>query len=313
MTARIAVLGEALIDVVVRADQVSELPGGSPANVAITLARLGHRPHLVTSFADDERGRLLRSWLAGSGVEVTARPCTRTSTARATLDADGSAGYVFDLAWEVTSDDVAAATSDAQVVHTGSIATVLQPGATAIEEALRATRGKALVSLDPNARPAITPDVAATGEQVERLVTLCDLVKVSEEDLGWYCPGAGPVEAARRWAGLGPVLVVVTLGGDGSVLVRGDEVIRVPGRRVEVADTIGAGDTYMGALLDALVTRSVSGPGARDALAALDPAELVRAAEQATAAAAITVSRPGADPPSRTELDQLLAATPDHH
>ena len=306
MSTRITVVGEALVDVVRTGDGVAEHPGGSPANVAITLARLGRRPHLVTAFGDDERGRVLRSWLAADGVDVTAHPSARTSTADVTLDAGGSAQYEFDLAWDVTADELLAAAEGADVLHTGSIATVLEPGSAAVEAALRAARGRALVSFDPNARPAITPDVEAVRSDVERFVGLADLVKVSEEDLAWYNPGTDPVDAARRWATQGPALVVVTLGGDGSVLVRGDDVTTVPGRRVEVADTIGAGDTYMGALLDALVSAGVCGPTAHAALTDLPADRLAAAAAWATAAAALTVSRPGADPPTRAELDSLL-------
>ncbi|MFP3713234.1 PfkB family carbohydrate kinase [Puerhibacterium sp. TATVAM-FAB25] len=315
----LVVIGETLIDVVPAGDGdgdggggARELPGGSPANVAVTLGRLGRGPVLVTSLADDERGAAAWDWLEASDVRVVAQPPAtgRTSTAAVRLAADGSASYDFDLTWDLAPETVARATAGARaaVVHAGSIATVLEPGADAVEEALRAARGRALVTFDPNARPAVTPDVARVLPRVERLVGLSDVVKVSEEDLAWYHPGADPVETARAWAASGPVLVVVTRGGDGSVLVRGDAVVTVPGVPVTVADTIGAGDTYMGALVDALVSLGVHGPEARSVLAVLSLAELRRAASWAASAAAITVSRPGADPPTHAELHAVAQA-----
>jgi len=308
----VVVVGEALVDVVPgpAGGEPRDLPGGSPANVAVTLGRLGRTPVLVTSLADDARGRAVRAWLEASDVRVAAdAPASgRTSAAVVRLARDGSASYEFDLAWDVTPGTLgrAAAADDLAVLHAGSIATVLAPGADVVEAAMRAARGRALVTFDPNARPAITPDVDGVRDRVERLVGLSDVVKVSEEDLGWYYPGVDPLDAARRWAEAGPVLVVVTFGGDGSVLVRGGDTVRVAGRTVVVADTIGAGDTFMGALLDALLGLGVHGSAAREVLAELTVDQLRSAAGWAAAAAAVTVSRPGADPPTRAEL---VAAT----
>lgn len=308
------IVGEALVDIVPDAagpGGTRDLPGGSPANVAITLGRLGNTPTLVTALADDERGAAVRAWLEASGVEVVAgSPASgRTSTATVVLDESGSATYVFALDWDPPAETLLAAAGNADVLHTGSIATVLPPGASTVEAALHAARGRALITFDPNARPTITPDVAMARAQVERLVALADVVKVSEEDLAWYYPGLNPVTAARRWVsvpdGAGPALVVVTLGGDGALAVRSDAVgepVRVAGVKVTVADTIGAGDTFMGALIDALITLGATGPQASDVLAGLTDTQLADAISWAARAAAITVSRPGADPPTRTEL-----------
>ncbi|WP_245993100.1 PfkB family carbohydrate kinase [Xylanimonas allomyrinae] len=270
----------------------------------MTLARLGRRATLVTVLADDARGRLVRAWAEASGVAVAASApaCGRTSTAAVVLDAQGGATYDFDLTWDLPAVAATGQVAGAGVVHAGSIATVLDPGASSVEEAMRAARGHALVSFDPNARPAITPDVAAVRPRVERLVALSDVVKVSAEDLAWYHPDEDPLDVARAWAVAGPVVVVVTLGGDGAVVVRGGDVVRVPGERVAVADTIGAGDTFMGALLDAFAERGAVGPAAREVLAALTTRQLADAARWASRAAAVTVSRPGADPPTRAEV-----------
>lgn len=303
----LVILGEALVDVVPDAGQPTgsrDLPGGSPANVAVTLGRLGHEPTLVTALADDARGAMVRAWLEASDVRVQAEPPAtgRTSSATVVLGADGGAAYDFDLSWSISQGLADAVAPIADVLHTGSIATVLDPGAGTVEAALTAARGRALISFDPNARPAITPDVAAVRERVERLVALSDVVKVSEEDLEWYYPDADATEVARRWADAGPVLVVVTLGGEGAILVRDGVTAQIDGVPVTVADTIGAGDTFMGALLDALVRLRVHGPDARSVLSALTAEQLAEAASWAARAAAVTVSRPGADPPRRAEL-----------
>jgi fructokinase len=302
---RVLVVGEALVDVVPdRNGHPQDLPGGSPANVAITLGRLGRDVRLVTLLGDDARGSMVRAWLEASGVTVLARPTAsgRTSSAVVTLDESGAASYVFDLDWHL--DEVRDDGCD--VLHVGSIATVLAPGADAVLEAVRAHRGRALVSLDPNARPAITPDRTGPVARVEELVSLSDVVKVSDEDLHWLHPDDDPVATATRWATAGPGLVVVTRGGDGAVAVRPDgTTLEVPGVPVVVADTVGAGDTFSGVLIDALLGLGVRGT---DALRALSDRDVLGAVTTAAIGAAVNVSRPGANPPSRAELDAALGA-----
>lgn len=300
---QVLVVGESLIDIVERAGhEPAELPGGSCANVALALGRLGHHPRLATVLADDARGEVLRRWLAASDVAVEATdPATgRTSTAAAVLDASGAARYDFDLSW--VPPRIADERCDA--LHVGSIASVLAPGADAVRDLVRRGRRRALVSFDPNARPAITPDRDATLARVEELVALSDLVKVSDEDLGWYFPGVAPGDAAAAWARTGPAVVVVTQGGSGATVVRADgRVLHVPGEPTEVVDTIAAGDTFTAGLLDALLTAGAAGPDAYRRITGLSDADLTAVVRRAHAAAAITVSRPGADPPTRAELD----------
>ncbi|MCL2594645.1 MAG: carbohydrate kinase [Promicromonosporaceae bacterium] len=323
MAASYVIIGEALVDVL----PTGEVPGGSPANVAVTLGRLGRSPVLVTCLGDDARGEMVHRWLAASNVTVdSTKPITdRTSTAKVMLDEAGSASYKFDLSWTPDPGRTATAAASADLLHIGSIATVLEPGATMIEATLIAARERALVSFDPNARPAITPDLTDTRARVERLVALAHLVKVSDEDLAWYYPDMDPLAAARHWVTLGPELVVVTFGGDGAVALRATPKValveatsktpdggiptgsitelRVPGVEVEVADSVGAGDTFMGALLDTLGTLGIYGADARKKLAALSDADVLAALTRSARAAAITVSRPGADPPTTAELD----------
>ena len=305
---RILVVGEALVDVVPDDDgRPRDLPGGSPANVAIALGRLGRDVRLVTVLADDERGRLVRAWLERSDVEVLAQEPSggRTSSATVTLDEHGAASYVFDLEWDLASvpDD------DHDVLHVGSIATVLAPGADAVRAAVRAHRGRAVVSRDPTARPVLTPDRAPVVARVEELVSLADVVKVSDEDLAWLHPDEDHVAVATRWATQGPGIVVVTRGGEGAVAVRPDgTVLEVPGVPVTVADTVGAGDTFSGVLVDALLSLGVRGSDGAAVLRGLSGRDLLGAVMAAAVGAAINVSRPGADPPSRAELSAALGA-----
>ena len=299
---RVLVIGEALVDVVPDNDgQPQDFPGGSPANVAIALSRLGRDVRLVTLLGDDDRGAAVRSWLEASDVTVLARTTAsgRTSSAAVTLDESGAASYVFDLDWHL--DEIPDDGCD--VLHAGSIATVLEPGADTVLAAFRAHRGRALISLDPNARPSITPDRTDPVRRVEELVTLSDVVKVSDEDLHWLHPDDDPVATAARWAGVGPGLVVVTRGGDGASWYTRGETTEVASVPVAVADTIGAGDTFGAAMIDALWERGRLGAARRRGLRALDPGEAEEVLAHAARAAAVTVSRPGADPPYRSELD----------
>jgi fructokinase len=303
------VVGEALVDVVPDADgRPRDLPGGSPANVAITLARLGRRVRLATTLADDPRGHAVRRWLEVSGVDVDASApgSGRTSSAVVTLDAHGAATYDFDLSWDLAAVDP----GDADVLHVGSVATVLPPGDRVVRDLVAARRQDCVISFDPNARPVLTPDAATAREQVEDLVGLSDVVKVSDEDLGWYHPGLDPVAVAMRWAAVGPGLVVVTRGGDGAVAVRHDgRRVEVPVVRVLVADTVGAGDTFSGVLLDALADLDVHGPEGARRLRGLSDEEVRLVLRTACVGASVTVSRPGADPPDRAELAAALRAT----
>lgn len=335
----VLVVGEALIDVVYRADgSHDENPGGSPANVALTLGRLGRAPRLLTALGDDPRGLAVREWLADAGVTTQTHLGARTATATALLDASGAATYEFDLAWEIDAANV----GDPAVLHTGSIAAFLTPGAETLSELIDAHRGRALISYDPNIRPSLIAD-GADAERVRALVLSlvgrADVVKASDEDIAWLCPGEDVAAVARRWAAAGPLLVVVTRGAEGVIAMRagagggaddeGADVVAVDraagdglagdgdgaGRAlaiasvpVRVVDTVGAGDTFMGTLLDGLLSAGVSGPGTRTALSGLDDATVTALLQRSAQAAAITVSRAGANPPTLGELDADLRA-----
>lgn len=303
---RALVVGESLIDVVHRLDgEVSEHAGGSPMNVAIGLARLGRGVDLLTWYGKDARGELIADHLAASGVAVVpgSDGAARTPVAIARIGQEGGASYEFDVSYQVPSPWTAPPAAPL-VVHTGSIATMIAPGGADIAHILAAHRPTATITYDPNLRPSLMPPAEQTRPVVAHLVSLADVVKVSDEDLGWLAPGVDPLTTAQEWLALGPAAVVVTLGGSGAVALTalGDRVqVRAP--VVTVADTVGAGDSFMGGLIDGLWSAGLLGGEQRDALRGADPTVWRTVLERCVRIAAITVSRTGANPPTAAELD----------
>ncbi|QPL05694.1 MULTISPECIES: PfkB family carbohydrate kinase [Actinomyces] len=305
------VIGEALIDVVIHpGEEPQEIPGGSPANVALGLSRLGREAELTCWIAADARGAAVRTHLEASGVRLApgSDGAARTSTAQATIGADRAATYVFDLDWNPpfpqTSDGAAPV-----LVHTGSIAAILQPGADTVRRALEAHRETATVCYDPNARPQLMGEPASARATVESLIALSDLVKCSDEDVAWFygvdASSDGALETVLRgWLDLGAALVVVTRGKRGALALAASGVrLEVPADpSVVVADTVGAGDSFMGGLEDGLWCEDLVGAERREALRSIDAATLERVVRHAAAIADITVSRAGANPPTRAEL-----------
>lgn len=294
------IVGEALTDVVIHPDgRREEHPGGSPANVAVTLGRLGHAPRLLTALGDDEPGRLVAAWLRDSRVELDPRSVGAGPTSRAIahLDRAGAARYDLDLRWQLPDTDPAGV----DLVHIGSISATLAPGSRAVRRIVEQARGRALISYDPNIRPALVADPGATRAAVAALAAGADIVKVSDEDLRWIDPSARPEDIARRWLDAGPAVVVITRGADGVTALTRRGTVSVPAPRVRVADTVGAGDTLTGAFLAGLVDHGVlehpDGITRRQHLRRLPPSVLAGLLRFSAAAAAVTVSRAGANPP----------------
>jgi fructokinase len=310
MTPHLLCLGEALVDVVDQDGTVSEHVGGSLLNVACGLARLGHDTTLQAWFGRDDRGARLAEWVADAGAHLApgTADAARTPVAYAHLDEEGRATYTFDLEWQLPTPPQTDAFGH---LHTGSIAATLEPGGTEVVAAARRLREHGTVSFDPNARPALmgTPDDVRA--RIEELVGLSDVVKASDEDLAWLY-GDEPVDSImRRWSALGPALVVVTRGPRGAlaVLAGGEGLVAVDPITVTVADTVGAGDSFMAGLISGLVDAGLLGD--RDAAARLASAtwQAVRPAlDRAVATSAITVSRRGAYGPDRAEVEAFLAA-----
>lgn len=303
---RVLVIGEALMDVVTRttdgATQSTRHPGGSPANVALGLARLGIPTDFVTSLAPDEDGRTIARHLRGSGVSI-ADVCfnaERTPRAVATIAADGSPSYEFDVVWQIAN---AQSTPPADIVHTGSIGAFVQPGAGSVLAAVEARTGST-VSFDPNIRPGLLAGRSAAREQFERFAAISQLVKLSDEDASWLYPGETLQAVREHLFRLGVLLVVVTLGRSGSTLTTDDTSVAIPAASGVRGDTIGAGDSYMAALLAGIIDIGSTAP-TRGALAELSRENLLRLGNFAAAAAAVTVSRHGADLPTRDEIRHL--------
>lgn len=305
MTPRLLVLGEALVDIVVDASGGKvEHVGGSPANVAMGLARLDHPVDFACWIGHDDRGRRIADRLADHGVTLLPESFgpDPTSTAVATLDAHGAATYEFELHWDLPRIAVPEGTGH---VHTGSIGAVLCPGAESVTEALRDVRERGTVSYDPNVRPGIMGDLADVRPRVEQLVGLSDVVKASDDDLALLYPGRSVEDVLTHWVELGAGLLVVTRGAEGvTYRVASDEsVATAPTRAGQVVDTVGAGDSFMAGLLSGLVVAGLLGdPGARTRLAGATLEDVQPAVDRGLATSAVTVGRAGAYAPGLDEL-----------
>lgn len=306
MAAQVLVVGEALVDIVERPGRpATEHVGGSPANVAMGLARLGHPTELLACVGDDARGQSVVEHLAGHDVALTGgsvRPGP-TSTARARIGDDGAATYDFELTW--TPDLTPLAHSQASVahVHTGSLATALPPGADDVMAALKSVAGSVTISYDPNIRPSIVEPADAL-PRVEEIVALSAVVKASDEDASLLYPGLPLAEVVARWLDLGAGLVVVTLGPKGVTWASASGATgSAPTRAATVVDTVGAGDSFMAGMLSGLLDADLlGGPGAADALRHADATTLEAAVGRGLATSALTVARPGAYAPTRSEF-----------
>lgn len=312
------VVGEALVDLV--ADPVSPgsftaHAGGSPYNVAVTLARLGAPVSLVARRGADAFGELLEAKLRTSGValdawEVSDAP---TTLAVAAVDLTGQARYGFyldgtaALTWQDSLERLRPAPG---ALHLGSLSSWWgRSGETvrALQRRVHRT-GAVLISYDPNVRPALIADLAEVRAVVEESVARAHLIKASDEDVAYLYPQAELRQVAARWCGLGASLVVVTRGSAGAVAFGpGGELGSVAGLPITVADTVGAGDSFAGGLLAALGSLRLHSPEAlRAAADARDP-RLLAALEQAVTVSAMTCERPGADPPTAAELAARMA------
>lgn len=288
----VIVVGEALVDVVVSPQGTVEHPGGSPANVAYGLGRLGVDTALLTSIGDDNHAAAIERHLLGAGVRLLpgSKAQGATATATAVLASDGSAQYDFDIRWDLPR--VAPPTLP-KVLHTGSIAAFLAPGAAVVRELLEQSHKRCMVTYDPNIRPALLGSQSEAKTLFEELVPFTGVVKLSDEDARWLYPRLTLDDVSQRILGLGAHLVAVTRGAEGSLLSTAGARVAVPSLRSAVADTIGAGDSYMSALIYGLLMRGADG---------LAPSVLESLGRMASRAAAITVRRPGAQPPTLEEL-----------
>lgn len=299
---RILVIGEALVDVVERPDGThSAHVGGSPANVAVGLGRLGRHVDLMTWIGNDDFGDLIVRRLNESSVSLVkgSRHSGSTSTALAILDDQGAAAYTFDIAWDLGPAEAA---PEPIVVHMGSIACVLEPGATRVMEELDRMATLATITYDPNIRPELMGDREDARTHIESVVGKSDIVKVSIEDLAWLYPTRESRDVAAEWLTHGPAVVFVTLGSEGSfgVAARSYAEFRAP--VVTVVDTVGAGDAFMAGIIDAMAFEDLLGIDVRRELHDIDADTLQRVGDYASLVARLTVAKAGAEPPTRAEV-----------
>lgn len=289
------VVGEALVDIVIPPyGGAEEAPGGSPLNVAVGLSRLGIDTCLLTVVGDDDRGRLVQEHLRASNVRLVEGSVVAgltTSTATARLDASGAATYDFRLSWELGPHGLPAGST---ALHVGSIGAALRPGRDSVLDLVtRAASAGLMVTFDPNTRPAFTPDPGQAWRDVREVAAATRLVKMSDEDLRFLRPDASPAAVAEELLEEGPDLVVVTFGGQGATAFSEAAVVGVPSLPSRVVDTVGAGDSFMAALVAVAAEHGLEDLGA---------ARLKGYLAAAHEAAGVTVSRRGADPPWRAEL-----------
>ena len=297
MSAKVWVAGEALMDLIpIAGGERRPMVGGGPANTAKAVARLGYPIAFIGGISSDDYGRAIDAELSDSGVDLSLvlRADLPTALAIATIDQNGLAKYDFELR-DTTSfafDSSWLPGGDVDVIHLGSVATLLEPGATQLLK--WASSKSSPIIFDPNVRPSIEGDKALYRAAVERWMDVATIVKLSEDDLKWLCD-ADEESVVKSWLSRGVELVVVTRAEKGLRAYRNGAVIEVPAVLIELVDSVGAGDTIGAVLVEGVITHGIA-----DLKDENLRSFLVRAAK----AASITCSRAGANPPWREELDQ---------
>jgi fructokinase len=304
VTASFRVVGESLVDVVVPVDGAREnAVGGSPLNVAVGLSRLDVPTVLVTLVGDDDLGRAISDHVQASDVTLSDGslvPGRTTSTATAHLDATNAATYEFDLVWDLPRQPLP---DDTLGVHTGSLGATLHPGrASVLDLVSRAADDEVFVSYDPNIRPFFLEDPAETWREVREMGANARLLKLSDEDLRLLRPDGDEEGVCRELLAAGVTeLVVLTRGSKGTSAYTETASLEMAAPPIDVVDTVGAGDSFMAAMIALLNDWGVVA-GGEGALRALDDDRVRLLLQGAVTAAAITCSRRGANPPTRLEL-----------
>ncbi len=302
----ILVAGEALIDLVVTDGAILPSPGGGPYNTARALGRLGAAVGFLGRLSQDHFGTVLTNVLAQSGVSLryTSRGPEPSALALAHRSADGEADYSFYLSGTTFGyASFAVPGEDIRAVYLGSLALALEPSASALEALVERERHKRIVVIDPNVRAAAIVAGAGYRDRFDRCCRGAHIVKLSASDASWLLPGMGHEEVATRLLDLGAELVVLTLGADGAIARTHRARSKVRAQPVDVQDTIGAGDAFGAGLLVALEER---GALVRGSLAVLADSELEHVLRFASAVAALTCARSGAETPTYAEVVDLL-------
>jgi fructokinase len=295
------VAGEVLIDLIPDGSERKPIVGGGPANTAKALSKLGIDTQFIDGISSDEYGQIAKEELVESGVKLDYVKYSDKPTCLAiiSLSDSGSASYEFVIENTATFDFTSTWLPNPQterpaLLHIGTLATVIEPSASDLFEWTQSVGKVAPIVFDPNIRPAVMSDREQYVKQVERWVSISSVVKVSDEDLKWLYPTLEIDQVVNNWLAKGPSLIVVTYGDKGLAGYRQDEKVSVGAVKVKVADTVGAGDTVGAILVEAIV---------KDGLDALNGVRLEMMLKRAAKAAAITVSRSGANPPTLKEIE----------
>jgi fructokinase len=302
MTKEIWVCGEVLIDLIPQPGTSGKaaIVGGGPANTAKALAKLGFDSCFIDGISTDAYGQKAKAELLADGVDlkyakVSDKP---TCTADVSLDANGSASYIFTIDGTATFDFAhswlpSPLSTPPALLHIGTLVTIIEPAASILHEWASTVADVAPIVFDPNIRPSVQPNRDLYEAAVAKWAAISSVIKVSDDDLAWLFPGASVLDIAEGWISDGTALVVVTRGANGLLGVTKEGVTEVPGVKVDVVDTVGAGDTVGAIIVEAIVERG---------LAALHSEVLTEVLHRAAKAAAITCSRAGANPPTKAEI-----------
>ena len=295
------VAGEVLIDLIPDGSERKPIVGGGPANTAKALSKLGIDTQFIDGISSDQYGQMAKAELVDSGVKLDYVKYSDKPTCLAivSLSDSGSASYEFVIENTATFDFNFTWLPNPQserpaLLYIGTLATVIEPGASVLFEWAQSVAKVAPIVFDPNIRPAVISDRKQYVMQVERWVSISSAVKVSDEDIKWLYPSLEIEQVVNNWLVKGPTLIVVTYGDNGLAGYRMGEEVIVDAVKVAVADTVGAGDTVGAILVEAIV---------KDGLDTLSGVRLEMMLKRAAKAAAITVSRTGANPPSKEEID----------
>ena len=295
------VVGEVLIDLIPDGSDRKPIIGGGPANTAKALSRLGIDTQFIDGISTDDFGQMAKGELASAGVKLDYVKFSNKPTCLAIVSLSdlGSASYKFVIentaTFDFTSDWLPNPQSERpSLLHIGTLATAIEPGASVLFQWAQSVAKVAPIVFDPNIRPAVISDLDIYVKQVELWVSISSAIKVSDEDIRWLYPSLEIDQVINNWLAKGPSLIVVTYGDKGLAGYRIDEKVSVDAIKVLVADTVGAGDTVGAILVEAIV---------KDGLDTLSGVRLEMILKRAAKAAAITVSRTGANPPSKEEID----------
>ena len=297
--------GEVLVDLIPdKSGTRHGVIGGGSANAARALAKLGLEVEFIDGISTDQWGQQAKKEFSADGVGLNFVNISEKPTCQAivSLEANGSASYEFVIGGTATFDFADWLPDPEQLkpelLYIGTLVTVIEPSASILREWAMQVSEFAPVVFDPNVRPAVMGDRANYITKVEKFVEISSVVKVSEEDLNWLFPGENHVAIAKKWLELGPALIVITRGFAGLIAVTPEELIEVPGVRVDVVDTIGAGDTVGAIVCEAIINEGIHN---------LHGEQLRKMLERAALAAAITCSRKGPVPPTSAQIRESAA------